>query len=390
MKKRAIVIIIDGVGVGEMPDAAKYGDEGSNTLSNMAKVLDGLNLPNLEKLGLGRIAEIKGLDNNLPVIGCYGKMSELSKGKDSTTGHWELAGLVVDKAFPTYPNGFPPDVINTFTNRINLQVLGNKAASGTEIIKELGEEHVKTGKPIVYTSADSVFQIAAHEQVIPVNKLYEICETAREILTGEHAVARVIARPFIGTNADNFTRTRARKDFSVKPFGRTLHQILQENGIQTVGIGKINDLYANTGIMKNIHTKSNTEGMAALSDELDKTKSGFIMANLVDFDMLWGHRNNPSGFYQGLREFDRWLPDFMKRLTPEDLLIITANHGNDPTTASTDHSREYVPILIYGRKVRSGQNIGVRETFADLQATLAEYFDVPSTGAGKSFLNLLN
>ena len=359
LNKRAIVIIIDGVGIGEMPDAAKYGDQGSHTLANMASAVSGLFLPNLEKMGLGKIAPIMGLKNSITAIANYGKMAEMSKGKDSTTGHWELAGLIIDRAFPTYPNGFPAEVINEFTRRIDRDILGNKPASGTEIIKELGEEHIKTGKPIVYTSADSVFQIATHEEIISVQALYEMCETAREMLIEEHAVARVIARPFIGNNANDFNRTKYRKDFSLKPFGKILHQILQEHGIRTVAVGKINDLYALTGIGKSVYTKTNAEGMAALLNELDQTKSGFIMANLVDFDMLWGHRNDPIGFYDSLKQFDQWLPNFIKKLTEGDILIITADHGNDPTTISTDHSREYVPILVYGPGLKSDQNIGM-------------------------------
>ncbi|MEJ2544892.1 MAG: phosphopentomutase [Calditrichaceae bacterium] len=389
-RKRAIVIIIDGVGIGEMPDASNYGDQGSHTLANLASAVGGLHLPNLEKMGLGKITSINGLNSSLKALANFGKMAEMSKGKDSTTGHWELAGLIVDRPFPTYPHGFPPEVINEFEKKINRGVLGNKPASGTEIIKELGEEHIKTGKPIVYTSADSVFQIAAHEEVIPLKELYNMCEIAREILTGKHAVARVIARPFIGNRANDFKRTKYRKDFSLKPFGRIMHQIFQDYNITTVAIGKINDLYALTGIDKSTYTKTNEEGMDALLKELDETESGFIMANLVDFDMLWGHRNDPAGFYEGLQKFDQWLPAFMNKLSGDDLLIITADHGNDPTTPSTDHSREYVPILVYSLGLKSDQNIGMRDTFADLQATLAEYFKVPSTGKGKSFLNLLN
>lgn len=390
INKRAIVIIIDGVGIGEMPDAVNYNDQGSNTLANTALAMNGLNLPALEKMGLGKIDSIKGIKDNLNAIANYGKMAEMSKGKDSTTGHWELAGLIVDKAFPTYPDGFPSEVIDEFRRRIKRDILGNKPASGTEIIKELGEEHVRTGKPIVYTSADSVFQIAAHENIISVQELYEMCKIARQILVGKHAVARVIARPFIGNNASDFKRTKSRKDFSVKPFNKILHQILQEHNIKTVGIGKINDLYAYAGIGKNIHTKTNAEGMAALLNELNETKAGFIMANLVDFDMLWGHRNDVKGFYEGLRKFDQWLPQFIDKLSDNDILIITADHGNDPTTISTDHSREYVPILVYGHDLKADQNIGTRETFADLQASIAEYFNVPSTGVGRSFLGLLN
>lgn len=387
--KRAIVVIIDGVGIGELPDAAKYGDNGSNTLGNLAKAVGGLQLPNLEKLGLGKIEPILGLDGNLEAEGNYGKMAEVSPGKDSTTGHWELAGVLLSHPFPTYPKGFPDEIIREFTRLTGLEVLGNKAASGTEIIKELGEEHVRTGKPIVYTSADSVFQIAAHEEVIPREKLYELCRTARKMLQGKHAVARVIARPFVGHSAEDFTRTKYRKDFSLPPPAPTLHQILQREGIPTVGIGKINDLYALAGIQKSVYTKTNSEGMQAILKELDETITGFIMANLVDFDMLWGHRNNPDGFYQGLRAFDNWLPEFREKLSQEDLVIITADHGNDPTTPSTDHSREYVPVLAFGPSFKKNRNLGTRKSFADMQATLAEFFGVEGTGKGTSFLDLI-
>ncbi len=387
--KRAVVIIIDGVGVGELPDADKYGDRGSDTLGNIAKAVGGLQLPTMESLGLGKIKPIAGLSGEIEARGNYGKMAEVSAGKDSTTGHWEIAGLISRKPFPTYPNGFPKEIINEFTRLTGLEVLGNKAASGTEIIKELGEEHLKTGKPIVYTSADSVFQIAAHDDVIPLKKLYEICQIARNMLKGEHAVARVIARPFVGTSAENFVRTKYRKDYSLVPFGKTLHQNLKEAGWPTVGIGKINDLYALSGIQKSVYTKTNQEGMPAILEELKETPRGLIMANLVDFDMLYGHRNNVQGFYQALQEFDRWLPALLENLKEEDILLITADHGNDPTTPSTDHSREYVPLLVYGKRLKSDVNLGIRKTFADLQATLAEYFNVPSTGAGESFLPLV-
>lgn len=387
--KRVIVIIIDGVGIGELPDAGRYGDQGSNTLANLANAVGGVNLPHLEKLGLGKIFPVQGLDGNIHALGNYGKMAENSPGKDSTTGHWELAGLLLDKPFPTYPNGFPKEIIEEFTKRTGYEVLGNKAASGTEIIKELGEEHLRTGKLIVYTSADSVFQIAAHDDIIPLKKLYEICRIAREMLRGEHAVARVIARPFVGSNADDFIRTKYRKDYSLEPFGRTLHLNLKDAGLPTVGIGKINDLYALKGIQKSVYTKTNSEGMAAIIQELLETESGLIMANLVDFDMLFGHRNNTQGFYGALQEFDAWLPGLTDRLKSEDMLMITADHGNDPTTASTDHSREYVPILVYGKQLRQDQNIGVRKSFADMQATIAEYFETPSTGNGTSFLKYI-
>jgi phosphopentomutase len=389
LDKRAIVIIIDGVGVGELPDAELYGDTGSDTLGNLSRETGGLSLPTLMKLGLGCIHSISG-------VGCidnpqasYGKLAESSPGKDSTTGHWEIGGLVLDKPFPTYPDGFPAEIIDTFTKRTGMKVLGNYAASGTEIIKELGEEHIKSGSPIIYTSADSVFQIAAHNNVIPLDKLYKICQISRDILRDKHAVARVIARPFTGEGKDSFERTKYRKDFSLKPTGETLLKNLYKNKIPTIAIGKINDLYAYDGISESILTKTNDEGMKALSDSLDNYSSGFIMANLVDFDMLWGHRNDTSGFKVGLEEFDDWLDGYLGKLNKNDILIITSDHGNDPTTPSTDHSREYVPILAFGERISAGVDIGIRKSFADCQASLAEYFEIEQTQFGDSFLKLI-
>lgn len=387
--KRAIVIILDGVGIGELPDAVNYGDQGSNTLANLAAVTGGLNIPNMEALGLGCMQDIKGVNCSGEIIGCFGKMAEMSPGKDSTTGHWELAGLVLDSPFPTYPSGFPKEIIRAFTNQTGYEILGNYPASGTEILKELGEEHLITGRPIIYTSVDSVFQIAAHEEIIPLAKLYDICRVARKILKGKHAVARVIARPFVGDNKNNFIRTKYRKDFSLKPPGKIILRILQEAHIPTIAIGKINDLYAYQGIDHNLITKSNREGMRALNQALIKYPNGLIMANLVDFDMLWGHRNDVSGFKKGLEYFDKWLGPYKKSLAAEDILFITSDHGNDPTTPSTDHSREYVPILVYGNTIKSGVNLGTRSTFADLQSTLAEYFSVIKGSFGKSFLDLI-
>lgn len=387
--KRAIVIIIDGVGIGALPDAAAYGDQNSNTIGNIAEAQAGLHLPNLQKLGMAKIAPIKGLDSEVQAIGNFGKLAERSPGKDSTTGHWELAGLVLDKPFPTYPDGFSQELLKEFTRRTGFEVLGNIAASGTEILKMLGEEHLRSGKLIVYTSADSVFQIAAHSEVVPLQKLYEICTIAREMLVGEHAIARVIARPFEGNDKESFVRTKYRKDFSLEPFDQTLHLNLKEQNWPTVGIGKISDLYALAGIQKSVYTKTNEEGMQVILEELELTKSGLIMANLVDFDMLYGHRNDVKGFATALESFDAWLPDLLERLSGEDILLITADHGIDPTTAGTDHSREFVPLLVYGPELKQDQNIGTRDTFADLQATLAEYFEIKSTGNGTSFLPLI-
>ena len=382
--KRVILIVLDSCGVGELPDAFKYNDRGSNTLGNTAKKVGGLDLPNLEKLGLGNIEPIIGVLPQKSPLACYGKMGELSPGKDSTTGHWEIAGVILKKPFPVYPDGFPEKIIHIFEKAIGIEVLGNKPASGTEIIKELGEEHLRTGKPIVYTSADSVFQIAVHEDKIPVNRLYRFCLIAREILTGENGVARVIARPFEG-EPGSFDRTARRKDFSLPPPEKTILDILKENKIEVIGIGKIEDLFAGKGLTKSIHTKDNTEGMDNLIKVMIEEKEGLIFINLIDFDMLWGHRNDFKGFAKGLEDFDKRLKEVLNLLKPEDLLIITADHGCDPTTPSTDHSREYVPVLVYGEKIKKGIDLEVRKSFSDVAATLAEIFKVPDTGKGESF-----
>jgi len=383
--KNFIIIVLDGVGIGELPDAAKYGDEGSNTLANMAKYLGGLKLPNLEKMGLGNIEQIEGVKEVENPIASYGKMAEVSNGKDSTTGHWELGGLKVEIVFPYYPNGFPEDLISEFLKETGLKgILGNKPASGTEIIKELGDEHIKTGYPIVYTSADSVFQIAAHEEVIPLERLYEICKIARKkVLTGKHSVGRVIARPFIGKNG-NYQRTPNRKDYSIDPTGDTILDLLLRAGINTIAIGKINDLFNYRGIKEQILTKSNAEGMKYIYEKSKIEENSFIFANLVDFDVYYGHRNDPDGFYKALKEFDEFLGEFLESLSTTDQVIITADHGNDPTTPSTDHSREYVPVLYYS-KGKKGKNLGIRKTFADVAKTAADFFGVKKQLQGESF-----
>jgi phosphopentomutase len=381
---KVVLIILDGVGIGALPDARDYGDEGSNTLGNLARVSGGLDLPNLQRAGLGNIAPLEGIAPRSDSTANFGKMAEASPGKDSTSGHWEIAGLILDKPFPTYPDGFPPEVIQPFEKAIGRGILGNKAASGTEIIKELGDEHVRTGKPIVYTSADSVFQIAAHVDVIPLEELYRISRIARDQLTGKHAVGRVIARPFEGPSG-GFTRTPDRKDFSLCPPGPTLMDELMAKGFKTVSIGKVDHLFAKRGFTDMIHTRSNAEVIERTIEQAGRDISGLVFANLVDFDMLWGHRNNPEGFRKGLEEFDRALPRIMAPLGADDVLVITADHGNDPTTPSTDHSREYVPLLVYGKSLRSGVDLGTRSTFADLGATIGEIFGTP-TSHGKSFL----
>jgi len=376
--------VLDSCGVGELPDAFKYGDQGSNTLSNTAKAVDGLHLPNLQRLGLGNIASISGVEPQKEPLASYGKMAEVSPGKDSTTGHWEMTGVILKTPFPVYPNGFPDELIKGFEKAIGTEVLGNKPASGTEIIKELGEEHLRTSKPIVYTSADSVFQIAAHEEKIPVPRLYEICQIARELLTGENAVARVIARPFVG-KPGSFKRTDRRKDFSLPPPEETILDILQKKGVKVVGIGKIQDLFAGRGITRSIHTVDNQDAMDKLTQTLKEEKEGLIFINLVDFDMVWGHRNDVQGFAKGLEDFDRGLEEVLDLLQTYDVLIITADHGCDPTTPSTDHSREYVPLLVFGEKLKKGVNLGTRRSFSDVSATLADIFGVQGTGKGESF-----
>jgi len=379
------LIILDSCGIGELPDAKLYQDEGSNTIANTAKAVGGLKLPNLEKLGLGNIDTIPGVNPNNSSLANFGKMAELSVGKDSTSGHWEIMGLILKKPFPVYPHGFPPEVIEKFEKTIGRSILGNKPASGTEIIKELGEEHLRSGKPIVYTSADSVFQITAHEEIIPVDVLYKMCMISRKILVAEHGVARVIARPFVG-KPGSFKRTERRKDFSLAPPSETVLDILKRNDIPVIGIGKIEDLFAGKGLSQSIHTKNNSEGMDKLVEAMKRFKVGLIFINLIDFDMLWGHRNNPSAFAAGLEEFDRRLPEVLDLLEIDDILIITADHGCDPTTPSTDHSREFVPLLVYGRSIRDNINLGIRESFSDVGATIAEIHNIEGTGCGKSFL----
>jgi phosphopentomutase len=382
--KRVILTVLDACGIGELPDADKYGDVGSNTLVNTAKAVGGLNLPHLEKLGLGNIDSIPGVTPQEKTLGNFGKMAETSAGKDSTTGHWEIAGLILDRPFPVYPLGFPEKIIETFQKAIGREILWNKPASGTEIIKNLGEEHIKTGKPIVYTSADSVFQIACHEDVVPVDQLYRMCRRAREILTGENGVARVIARPFIG-KPGFFKRTERRKDFSLPPPEDTILDIMKKNGFQVFGIGKIEDLFAGKGLTEAIHTKSNRDGVDKLIRVMKEEFSGLLFINLIDFDMLWGHRNDVFGFARGLEEFDQRLPEILNLLREDDILFITADHGCDPTTPSTDHSREYVPLLVLGDKLKKGINLGIRESFCDIAKTLEEIFNLKGIKNGRSF-----
>ncbi|MCA2004737.1 MAG: phosphopentomutase [Ignavibacterium sp.] len=381
-----IVIILDGVGVGELPDADLYGDKGSNTLANISKALKGIQLPNLQKLGLGNIIPIEGIHPVPKPLASFGKMLEVSKGKDSTTGHWEIAGLKIEFDFDYFPNGFPDEIIRKFIELTGVKgVLGNKPASGTEIINELGDEHIRTGFPIVYTSADSVFQIAAHEEFFGLENLYRICEITRnQILIPPLVVGRVIARPFIGSNG-NYTRTTNRKDYSLDPPSKTVLDYLQMHGINTIAIGKINDLFNHRGINVSEHTKTNSDGMKTLLEYASIVSSSFIFVNLVDFDVYFGHRNDPQGFYNALKEFDNFIPTLLNVMGDNDRLIITSDHGNDPTTPSTDHSREYVPLLYFGKN-KKANDLGIRKTFSDVGKTVAEYFQIPNELSGESFL----
>jgi len=374
------------VGIGAAPDAADYGDRGSDTLGNVARACGGLDLPGLERLGLGNIKPLEGVRRRGDAAGAWGSMRPSSAGKDSTTGHWEIAGVHVDVPFPTYPNGFPQEVIGEFARATGRGVIGNVVASGTDVLQRYGDEHVATGKWIVYTSADSVFQVAAHEDVVSLNQLYQACEKARGMLRPPHDVSRVIARPFTGTSGD-YQRTTNRRDYSLEPPAETLLDSLAKAGIVRDGVGKIDDLFAGRSISSR-HTTSNAEGIRLIKEWFSSAESGFLFANLVDFDQLFGHRNDVAGFYGALREFDAALPSITSRLKEDDLLFITADHGNDPTTPSTDHARELVPLLAGGMRVVP-RDLGERDTFSDLGATVAEWFSLSFRGRGQSFLSEL-
>lgn len=383
---RAIVIVLDGVGAGANPDAHAYGDDGASSLEHCAQAIGGLELPNLGSIGIGNITPILGTPPQADAQGSYGRMASAAAGKDSTTGHWEMMGVVLQKPLPTFPHGFPPDLVSAFEAAIGRKVIGNKVASGTEIIKELGEEHVRTGSPILYTSADSVFQVAAHQDVIPLQELYHICEIARDMLNGEYAIGRVIARPFIGTPGA-FRRTEHRRDFSLAPLGTTLLDLLKAAGKEVIGLGKIEDLFAGRGLTQRDHTETNADGMVATLRWLDQDFSGLLFVNLVEFDMLWGHRRDSQGYAQALRAVDSWFAQVQQVMKPEDALFFTADHGVDPTYRGTDHTRECVPLLAYGQPIRAGVNLGTRATFADLGQTLAEAFHIGPLAKGTSFLH---
>ena len=386
MTRRAIILVLDGVGAGEAPDAARYGDAGSNTLGNLARAVGGLRVPNLERLGLGRALTLDGVSTTAEPGGAWGIMEPRSAGKDSTTGHWEIAGVHLERPFPTYPNGFPAELVREFEQRTGRKVIGNVVGSGTAVIDRFGPEQLRTGAWILYTSADSVWQVAAHEETIPLEELYRGCEVARAMLRAPHDVSRVIARPFTGREG-HFTRTANRRDYSIEPTGETLLDALASAGVPRAGVGKVDDLFAGRNLSAR-HTASNAEGIAQIGEWLRTADGGLLFANLVDFDQLYGHRNDVPGFYRALQELDAALPGFEAALREDDLLFITADHGNDPTTPSTDHARECVPLLAVGPAVRP-KALGRRETFSDLGATVAEWLGSPFRGRGTSFLQAL-
>lgn len=391
MINRTIIIVLDSLGIGELPDADKYGDIGANTLGHIYEMAKP-KLSNMKKLGLYNIDGLEIPDKEENIIGNFGKAKEKSEGKNSPVGHWEIAGFVNESPFKTYPNGFPKEMIEEFKKKTGLKgTLYNGVGSGTDLLEKYGEEHIKTGFPIIYTSADSVFQIAAHEDIISVERLYEICQIAREMLNKEeYNIGTVIARPFIGDKSDNFKRTYNRKDFESSKFGKTMLDVLYENKDEVVAIGKIQDLFTGRGIKKAIHTEGNADGIEKTIQEIKNNKSAkLIFTNLVDFDMLYGHRNNVEGYAKALEYFDSKLPEIMQEMNDDDLLIITADHGNDPSTPSTDHDREYIPILIYGKNIKQGVNIGIRETYADISATILDIYNYSKLQYGESFKNLI-
>ncbi|MCJ7984638.1 phosphopentomutase [Priestia sp. OVL9] len=383
--KRVFLIVMDSVGIGESPDAEKYNDKGADTFGHIAEHCNGLHMPNMAKLGLSNIREIKGIGKAEKPLAYYTKMQEASAGKDTMTGHWEIMGLNIDTPFNVFPDGFPEELISQLEEKTGRKIIGNKPASGTEILDELGKQHMETGDLIVYTSADSVLQIAAHEEIVPIDELYKICEIARELtLDDPYMIGRVIARPFLG-EPGNFTRTSNRHDYALKPFGRTVMNELKDNDIDVIAIGKISDIYDGEGVTKSLRTKSNMDGMDKLVDTLNMDFTGLSFLNLVDFDALYGHRRDPQGYGQALEEYDARLEEVFDLLKEDDLLIITADHGNDPVHHGTDHTREYVPLLVYNKGMQEGKELSIRQTFADIGATVAENFGVAMPKHGKSF-----
>lgn len=384
MIERVILFVLDSVGIGALPDSEKFGDIGVNTLGSIAKATENFKIPNLIKMGLGNIEGVDYLKKADQPIGAYGRSLEASNGKDTTTGHWEIAGLFIEQAFKTYPDGFPSHIIDVFEEKIGRKILCNKPASGTVVLDELGELHMQTGQPIVYTSADSVFQIAAHEDIIPLESLYEMCQIARDMLVGDDQVARVIARPFIGTPG-NFQRTSNRRDYSIKPFDKTVLDYAKEAGLDVRAVGKIVDIYDGEGITHDVHTKDNMDGVDQTLNHLKDSFKGILFTNLVDFDAKFGHRRDISGYQNALEEVDARMPELMAAMKPTDLLIVMADHGNDPGYKGSDHTREYIPILVYGDEVKAGVDIGTRKTFADIAATVSDVLGIQATPYGTSF-----
>jgi phosphopentomutase len=385
--KRIFIIVMDSVGIGEAPDAERFGDKGADTLGHIAEHMNGLNMPNMGKLGLSNIRQLKGIDKAEKPLAYYTKMMEASNGKDTMTGHWEIMGLNIQTPFRVFPEGFPDELLTELEQRTGRKIIGNKPASGTEILDELGEEHMKTGALIVYTSADSVLQIAAHEEIVPLEELYQICKIARELTLDEkYMVGRVIARPFVG-EPGNFKRTPNRHDYALKPFDRTVMSELKDAGFDVIAIGKISDIYDGEGVTKSLRTISNMDGMDKLVETFDMDFTGISFLNLVDFDAMYGHRRDPEGYGKALEEYDGRLPEVFEKMTEDDLLIITADHGNDPVAPGTDHTREYVPLLVYSKRITDGHELSLRETFADIGATVADNFKVKMPNYGKSFLS---
>ena len=384
MVKRVILIVLDSVGVGELPDAAEYGDVGSNTLCNVSREMGGLEIQNMITFGIGNIDGLRDVGRTDNPTACFGKLAEKSKGKDTVTGHWEISGIILEEPLRTFPNGFPEDIIKEFEEKTGTRVLGNVVASGTEIIKELGDEHRKTGYPIVYTSADSVFQIAANEDVIPLERLYWMCEVARGIFVGSRNIGRIIARPFVERDGE-YIRTSNRKDFAIDPPSKTMLDYLKEKGFEVSAVGKIEDIFNKRGITRAVHIKNNSDGVDKTLEYMRTAEDGLIFTNLVDFDMLYGHRNNVKGYAQSLEEFDSRLPELIGEMRQGDVLIITADHGCDPVSESTDHSREYIPLLVYGSSIKTGVNLGTRDCFCDIGKTILDFFSVKNDINGTSF-----
>lgn len=389
MDRKVVLVVLDSVGIGELPDAELYGDKGSNTLGNIAKHVKGFSIPNLEALGIGSIEGVENLIKCENPEGIYGRCSELSKGKDTITGHWEMAGVILETPLQTYPNGFPREIMDEFEAKIGRKTLGNVVASGTAIIEELGDEHIRTGYPIIYTSADSVFQIAANEDVIPLEELYNMCKIAREMLVGDKMVGRVIARPFKGMKKGEFVRTANRHDYALEPFNKTALEYVSEAGLPMAAVGKIKDIFTGKGVTESVSIKDNMDGVDKTLQMMKSHSNGFIFTNLVDFDMKFGHRNDVEGYAKALEEFDDRLPEIKEALGDNDVLIITADHGCDPTTEGTDHSREYVPVLVYGRNLKEDINLGTRNGFCDIGKTVLDLLDIENDLVGKSFKDLI-